>query len=165
RTCDEIAGQRPAVTVEQLAALGRQEDAMLLVALGTRLEARMTYDLQPHQPRPEGEERQQQTGRSHQHPTLAHFRVGQSPSMERRFTRTAGPSLARCGGAAGPIRHPSSGFRAEAQFPARARAVASGTMARDALSANPRSVGRSGLPSAGASAARNSDGNATTCLG
>src|SRR5258708_21362274 len=91
------------MTVEQLAARGPGQDTLLLIALRALGIETVKAHLEPRDAQPQAGQPEKQTGRSHQHPTPAHVRVGQLlPSVERRVTQTARPSLAPCGGAAGP---------------------------------------------------------------
>ena len=107
RVGEQVARQRPAPPVEQRAAHRLEQHAQLLVALGALRVVGVTEDLEPCGARPQARETQEETGRSHQHPIPAHFPVGQIlSSLERRFTQSAGPSQARCGGAAGQDRTP-----------------------------------------------------------
>jgi hypothetical protein len=99
---NEIAREHTLTAIEQIPAHRLQQHALFLIQVGAFGVTRMLDDLQPADAQPHREQPQRQAGRSHQHPTLAHFPVGQLlPSVERRFTQTAGPSQARCGGAAG----------------------------------------------------------------
>ncbi len=104
RAGHQVARQRAPAPVQQLAADRADQHALLLVQLRALRVVRVLDDLQPRHAQPQDDQTKQQTGRSHQHPAPARIPVGQLlPSVERRFTRTAGPSQARCGGAAGRI--------------------------------------------------------------
>src|SRR5258705_9861897 len=91
------------MTVEQLAARGPDQDTLLLIALRALGIETVKAHLEPRDAQPQAGQPEKQAGRSHQHPTPAHVRVGQLlPSVERRVSQTPRPFLAPGGGGAGP---------------------------------------------------------------
>ncbi|MBI3538710.1 MAG: hypothetical protein HY076_00345 [Candidatus Eisenbacteria bacterium] len=77
RVGHQVVTQHAAVAVEQVAAHRLHQLALFLVTLGAFLVVTVLHQLEPSHAQPQREQAQRKTGRSHQHPTPAHIRVGQ----------------------------------------------------------------------------------------
>src|SRR5262252_6047468 len=120
----------------------RQDLLVVLLVLPRPLrEVLVQRRLQERDAHPEQAEPEKETGRSQQHPTLAHLLVGQLFPPWNGGSRRPPAPLARCCDAAG--RHPGRRKRRSGQFTWRLRAFASGT---SDWSARPAAASSAGEP-------------------